>query len=142
MEFSILGKPKAQARHRSFKRGKFSGIYDPSAKDKKTFLEMAMFFIGRLPNNVPYDEPIKVTIFFFFNRPKADYRTGKFSGELKDSVANLHMGRKPDIDNLQKFVFDALNKIFWRDDSLIAEVHCYKAYAKIARTEIVIETIL
>lgn len=36
---------------------------------------------------------------------------------------------RPDLDNYEKLVLDALNRIFWRDDSQIVKVEKMKAYA-------------
>lgn len=35
---------------------------------------------------------------------------------------------RPDIDNLQKGIFDALNGVCWKDDSQIVEVLAQKVY--------------
>lgn len=37
---------------------------------------------------------------------------------------------KPDADNVQKLVFDALNKIVWRDDSQIVSILFCKRYGE------------
>ena len=39
-----------------------------------------------------------------------------------------HM-KKPDIDNLQKFVLDCLNEIVIRDDSQVVEIRARKVYS-------------
>lgn len=36
--------------------------------------------------------------------------------------------RRPDIDNYQKAVFDALNGVLWKDDSLICHAVSKKVY--------------
>ena len=46
-------------------------------------------------------------ITFQFPWPKKWYRTGKYSGQLKDNAPIEHT-IKPDIDNLLKFVMDAM----------------------------------
>lgn len=44
----------------------------------------------------------------------------------------------PDIDNLQKFLFDAITStgVIWKDDALISSVHSKKLYDKEPRTHI------
>ena len=37
IEFQVLGEPKAQMRHRTFKKGDFTGAYDPSKAIKKDY---------------------------------------------------------------------------------------------------------
>jgi Holliday junction resolvase RusA-like endonuclease len=136
IELTVLGEPKAQARHRHFTRGKFSGTYDPSNEKKKTFA-------GILQESAP-KEPISDIIFlevvFYMHRPKNHYKTGKNSQFLKDSAPEYHSSR-PDIDNLIKFVTDSLIGIYYRDDSLICELRARKVYSEKPRTEITILTI-
>ena len=132
----VLGEPSAQARHRHFSRGKFTGTYDPS-KDKKES------FVSILQSQAP-KEPISTAILleltFAMHRPKSHYGSGKRAECLKDSAPEYHTGR-PDIDNLQKFVQDSLNKVFYRDDSLICKIISEKVYSDVPRTEIILTTL-
>ena len=126
--FTVPGNPKALKRHRSFQKGDFKGTYDPSEGDKGDFLAKAMAF----KPDVPLDEPLHVKLSFYFQRPKNHYRTGKFSGVLKESAPVWHTST-PDADNVLKFVADALNKIFWRDDSIICHLVVLKMYSESPR---------
>jgi Holliday junction resolvase RusA-like endonuclease len=38
--------------------------------------------------------------------------------------------KKPDIDNLAKFVADCLNRLAWRDDCQVVALNAIKAYAE------------
>lgn len=136
IKITIPGDPKTQQRHRTFKRGTFTGTYDPSEKDKKNFLVICM---DKRPNK-PIDSPINMELKFYFQRPKNHYGTGKKSNVLKETSPLLHTSR-PDVDNLQKFVMDSLNTVFYRDDSLICILSSAKLYDEVPRTEITIETI-
>ena len=69
----VLGEPKAQARHRHFKRGDFSGSYDPSKTNKNTFASI-------LQDDAPkelLDGPMLLELTFYMPRPKGHWRTGK-----------------------------------------------------------------
>ena len=136
MQITVLGDPQALKRHRTFRRGNFVGTYDPSQGVKKDFLSIVQ---EQAPEK-PFDVALKVTMKFYFSRPKNHYRTGKYSGELKPNAPRWHI-KRPDIDNLVKFVADALNKVFWRDDSIIAVMEVSKEYSEKPRTEILIEEI-
>lgn len=130
IKFTVLGEPKALKRHRIGKGFSF----DPSKGDKQDFLWMSK-------ENAPYaplDQPLKVTLLFYFQRPKSHFGTGKNKDILKENAPNNHTSR-PDIDNLVKFVLDALNTIYWRDDSVISSLVVNKLYSDIPRTEIEIE---
>lgn len=133
IEFTVLGKPAHQQRYRHFRKENFSGTYDPSKEDKKDFLWVAT----KNKPDIPFDCPLEVTIDLFFPRPKTHYRNGKYSDQLKDNAPKWHTS-KPDSDNLAKFVMDSLNKLFWRDDSIICSLIVYKRYSETPRTEILI----
>ena len=130
-DLTILGDPKAQQRHRHFRRGKFSGTYDPSRDDKADFLSIVQ---AQAPPS-PLLGPISIELIFFFPRLKGHFGTGKNAGILKKSAPKWHTV-KPDIDNTIKMVFDALNRIFWHDDSQICCAKIWKRYSSRPRTEI------
>ncbi len=136
MKLIVLGEPTAQKRHRSVRIGGFTRQYDPSASDKGDFLSIVQ-------KNAPkqlFTTPLKVDLEFYFARPKSHYRSGKNSHLLKDNCSEWHTSR-PDCDNLQKLVYDALNKVFWKDDSIICHISVIKKYSDTPRTEINIEEI-
>lgn len=125
----MYGDPKAQKRHRTG-RG-FN--YDPSAPDKADFLGI----VQHNAPTTPLDKPLSVQISYYFQRPKSHFGTGRNEGKLKSSAPENHIG-KPDLDNLAKFVLDALNKVYWRDDSVIVRLTVDKSYCDRPRTEIII----
>ena len=126
--FMIPGNPTALKRHRTARVGKFIKQYDPSEGDMADFLAIAM----KYKPAVPYNEPLRVNIYFFFKRPKAHFRTGKDAGFLKDSAPKWHTNI-PDVDNLVKFVCDSLNGIFWMGDKCICELKTSKQYSAFPR---------
>ena len=126
MEFEIMSEPKAQKRHRLC-RGR---VYDPSKKDKMSFLEAAT----RYKPDEPMEDPLAVTLTFFTKRPASHFNK---SGLKKNA---RRFPPKPDIDNLCKFVFDALNGVFYKDDVQIVELHSRKLYGEMYKTVVKIET--
>jgi Holliday junction resolvase RusA-like endonuclease len=60
--------------------------------------------------------PVSVDITFLFERPKSHYGSRNKKPYLKDSAPEYHT-QKPDIDNLEKAVFDAISDAgMWKDD--------------------------
>ena len=114
--FAISGIPKAQRRHRHTKSGH---VYDPSKKNKAEFLLQSMKYKPKKPL-----ESAKLTIIFRFKRPKSHY--GKHG--LKKSAPEVH-NKRPDVDNLAKFVMDALDKVFFVDDGCVHTLVASKEYA-------------
>ena len=136
MYFIIKGKPKPLIRHRD---NIYGGKYDPSKKDKNDFLYQVMKYAPKQP----FTTPLRVIIVFYMPRPKYHFRTGKFRHLLKPEVPVQH-SKIPDLDNLIKFVCDALNGVFYKDDSQISQLKAEKLYTDIgekARTEVHIEQI-
>jgi Holliday junction resolvase RusA-like endonuclease len=131
IKLTILGEPKAQKRHRSVRMGNAVRQYDPSASDKGDFLSV----VQREAPKEPLSVPLAVAIRFYFTRPKSHFRTGKNSHVMKDTAPLWHTS-KPDVDNMAKFLMDSLNKIYWKDDSYIADCWITKQYDDKPRTEI------
>lgn len=131
IQLTILGEPKAQKRHRHVRMGNFVRQYDPSASDKGDFLSI----VQREAPKEPFSQPLAVAIRFYFTRPKSHFKTGKNSHVLKDHTSTWHTS-KPDADNLGKFIMDSMNKIYWKDDSCIADLWITKQYSDKPRTEI------
>lgn len=120
VEFTIYGDPVSLKRHRDTtvktKDGRtIRKKYDPSSTDKQTFVWKA---IAEYKPKSPIQGPIKLTLTFYLARPKSHFSKGKDKGKLLPSAPAFHIS-KPDLDNMVKFVKDALNSIYWKDDSQI-----------------------
>jgi len=132
IEFTIPGKPTPQQRHRDIKGGR--GKYDPCKAEKQLFLMKSLEYAPKKP----FDFPIKLDVKFFLPRPKTHYETKKnIKGLLKSNAPKWHINR-PDKDNLLKFVKDALNGVFWKDDSVVCDGRETKQYSSNPRIEITI----
>lgn len=125
IEFTIFGNPVALKRHRTVRTKNFIRQYDPSFNDKQDFLAKTMEY---RPEE-PLKSALMVSLFFNIARPKSHYRTGKNAGVLKDN-APIACTKRPDIDNYVKFVMDALNGVFWIDDSQIFSLYSVKQYSE------------
>lgn len=84
-----------------------------------------------------FHNPVTVMLKFTFPRPKAHYGSGRNAATVKLSAPHFHTV-KPDIDKLQRAVFDALTSIVWRDDSQVCVVRAEKVYGDAAGVEITI----
>jgi len=133
IKITVLGKPQPQPRHRHGQRGRFKGTYDPAKKAKADFVNG---LLKQAPKK-PFDKAVHIDIIFYFKRPKSHFGTGKNKNTLKLSAPAQHIV-KPDIDNLLKFVCDSMNKVFWRDDSIICGVNTQKRYGDTAKTKMVV----
>jgi len=138
----VLGGPKSQGRHRTYtkdKNGKplkYPLQVDPSKYDKRS---LRIVVQDKAPEK-PLDCPLELKLVFCFPYRKGDYGTGRNAGILKSSAPKYHTV-KPDVDNLIKLIFDALNGIFWRDDTIICKLESEKRYDLRPRTEIYIKEV-
>ena len=130
--FSILGKPITQKRHRHTSTGKYVRTYDPSKDDKAAFLKKCLVQrdpleykrIKPLEHHLVRGDYIDMYIEFCFPIPK-----GTSKKDTADMLAmDCHI-KRPDNDNLQKFVLDALNGYFWKDDCIVSNITASKIYS-------------
>lgn len=121
INFYINSPPQPLKRHRMTRGGR---VYDPSANDKKEWMVLAEDFCP--PQAI--SGGIQIELEFNMLRPKSHFGTGRNLGILKDSAPKEHL-RTPDLDNLVKFVLDAMNGKFYVDDSQIININCKKVYA-------------
>lgn len=125
----VHGEPKAQPRPKAFARNGRAGIYDPgTAEGWKGVIAAALKgHAGKLVTDA-----LRVDLVFYFPRPKGHFGTGKNAGKLKLSAPIWHT-KKPDIDNLEKAVFDALSEKsgigLWKDDTQVVESRSLKRFA-------------
>ena len=83
------------------------------------------------------DKGTPITVFCTFYMPIPKSATKKFKA-LCDSVPVRHV-KRPDVDNLVKFVLDCLNGVAWVDDGQVAEVNGVKVYSTQPRTVVILE---
>jgi len=145
IHFEVLGNPQAQKRHRTGKWGR----YDPSAGDKADFLAMCR---DNAPEK-PIEGAVILYLVFWMPIPKSSSKRLREQVACIDSVdylpidipqhirnnptlfSILHI-KRPDESNFQKMVEDAMDKIFWNDDSQVQIGGAFKLYSQKPRTEI------
>lgn len=128
IEFFAHGTPKAQPRVRAYRRGNRAGVYDPGTAEEWKFRirEAAR----QAWDGTPLSGPIEANLTFWFPRPKGHWRTGKNSNQLRDDSPRALHAQKPDRDNLEKAVLDALSGLgIWADDSQVCCGHVRKLWA-------------
>lgn len=118
--FTIPGNPVAQPRVKARQAGKFIQVYTPEKKIKPYKDAIKLVASQAMAGKPPLEGPIEVCIHFYFDRPKSHTK--------KQRECDWH-SQKPDIDNLTKAVFDALNEICFQDDSQICLLMVRKEWA-------------
>ncbi|HFH9838786.1 TPA: RusA family crossover junction endodeoxyribonuclease [Streptococcus suis] len=143
MKFEIPIEPKPQSRPRAGKRGRHATVYEDGKmlKWRKNCTELV-----RQNYDGPYfDRAIKVDMTFYMPASKSMSEPPKPRSKAKklqeyDDFINerIYVDIKPDLDNLEKAVYDSISKAgcVWTDDNIIVEHTTRKIYSPRPRIEI------
>lgn len=135
IRFFVPGDPKAQPRAKALRNGI---VYVPSVADdwkhqvRAAFAAAAQRHEARDAFPIPA-VPFRVSLAFVFARPASHWCTGKNAGRLRDSAPTYYV-QKPDVDNLEKAVLDALGAwkgllpMIWVDDAQVVNEHTTKRW--------------
>lgn len=107
--------PPQQQRRAHAVNGRIN-YYDPSTFDKECFRKEVIKQIGAF---TPFGGAVYVLVRFYYSIPQNN----------PTSIQKFDpYDKTPDIDNLQKFMFDALNPLFYTDDCRVVHVNALKSY--------------
>jgi Holliday junction resolvase RusA-like endonuclease len=126
--FSVPGDPVPQPRPRVSTAGGFARAYVPKDHPIHAYRQ-AVAVAAQAAGASVHEDPVSVVIDFVFSRPKSHMRK---SGLAADAPRLP----RPDIDNLEKAVLDALNGVAWKDDTQVARVVKEKTYGTEGRTTV------
>lgn len=111
--------PKAK---QSFRMGKHNYQSKSVTDYQKAIRAMALEQTSAEQRNL--SGPLYVSVEFVWQMPKSWTRA-----QVKEAQDKcVYRIARPDIDNLCKGIFDALNGVIWNDDSQIVGIHAWKRY--------------
>ena len=119
--FEVNGPPIPLRRHRLGK----AGMFNPSKPAQEEFLEACRHYLPSLP----LEGPLSIKLHFYLPRPKSHLRSRNKQPYLREDAPTFHTS-SPDVDNLGKFVLDALNGHAYNDDRQIYKMTATKQYVK------------
>jgi Holliday junction resolvase RusA-like endonuclease len=123
----IPGTPIAKKRPRFFRRGKFMGVYNAQTTEEGKFICLMQSQLnGHKP--IPKETPVRIKLTFYMPIPA--------SMPKKTIAACPEHTKKPDLDNMIKFVKDCANEVLWHDDSQVIHIEAYKCYSHNPMTSI------
>ena len=148
MKFEIPIEPKPQSRPRASVRGKHATVYEDGKMSawRKKCTEL----VRQLYDGPYFNGPIKVRMTFHMPAPKSmsghpNPRSKAKKLKQYDDFVNerIYVDTKPDLDNLEKAVYDSISKagVVWSDDNIIVEHTTRKVYSPRPRIEIEVEEI-
>ncbi len=120
-------------RPRPKQRPRFSLGHTYTPKETQQY-EKAIGAVVREKMTERYTKWAFVNIDFHYQIPKSATKEQK---RMVDIAPIIH-AKRPDLDNLQKSVLDALNGILWDDDSIVWGIVAQKHYS--TSDKIIIET--
>jgi Holliday junction resolvase RusA-like endonuclease len=136
ISFSIPGVPIAKARPRFARRGKFVTTYNIQESQEGKFrwelLRCVLPYRSGDGPLVPSGVPIGLSVIFYMPIPSG------LSQKKLLALGFRHI-KKPDADNLLKFLKDCGNGVLWADDSQVWEVRARKIYDPEPRTDITLQ---
>lgn len=104
-------------------------VYDPQKQIKYA----AGLQLKMQHQHLIFEGVLRLDIIFFMPIPS------RLSRKQKETIKPYgHHTKKPDIDNLLKFVLDVGNGILYHDDAIFSEIHAKKMYSLCPRTEFTI----
>ncbi len=126
MKYILHGPPTPLQRPR-FTRGH---VYDPQQGQK--LLDGIQLKKQHHPQP-PLEVPLLATITFFMPLAKYLREPGR------DRLRGKYNPKRPDLDNMIKYILDAANGILYTDDSLIVQISGKKIWADVGKTELILE---
>lgn len=142
ISFLVEGEPKGQPRPRAFARNGMVRVYDPAtAEGWKNQIAIAfrqeVLRLGlKTDGDALFNGPVKLQATFVFQSPKSHFNA---KGVLKQCWRSSWKVSKPDLDNIEKALMDALTTCrAWDDDSQV----CAKQTRKVWVDDLIKTTIV
>ncbi|CYU08052.1 RusA family crossover junction endodeoxyribonuclease [Streptococcus suis] len=148
MKFEIPIEPKPQSRPRAAMRGGRATVYEDGKM--VAWRKKCTEFVRQNYDGPYFDGAIKVEATFYMSAPKSMSEPPKPKSKTKkvqqyDNFINerIYVDKKPDLDNLEKAVYDSISKAgcVWTDDNIIVEHTTRKVYSPRPRIEIKVEEV-
>lgn len=136
MKLVLNIEPKPQSRPRFARRGSFTTTYED--KGMKTWRERCGLLIANLYMGQPILEgALRAKVRFFIKPPQYISKVKKNQQALIDET--IPVGKKPDVDNYEKALYDSMSGIVFKDDGQIALHDVGKFYSLKPRIEVEVE---
>lgn len=129
MKFTIPLQPKPKQRPQHGKGNTFT------PKETREYEQIVGFYARRAIKQ-PLEGAIRVKVDFYIPIPKSWSEKKKRLAE----AGEIRPASRPDLDNLEKALFDGMNGIAWIDDAQVVEVHKAEWYGE-PRTDVEISEV-
>ena len=133
IQFTVPGQPVAKGRPKAARRGKFITMYTPEKTANYEGLvahaaQVAMNGRSLVSGACSVELDIRLMI------PESWSNKRKLLA-MNGSIAPT---KKPDIDNVEKGIFDGMNGVVWKDDVQVVQVTKRKRYADVPGVVVIV----
>jgi Holliday junction resolvase RusA-like endonuclease len=134
--FHIPGQPVGKGRARVSRRGGFARLYTP---EKTVSYEGLVALAGQqaMAGRPVIESAVSVVLRIAVQVP-ASWSNKKQAAAL---IGEVHPTTKPDIDNVEKAIFDGLNGVVWKDDVQVVQVVKSKRYGATPGVEVEVRAV-
>lgn len=127
--FTVPGSCVGKQRPKFSSRGRFVRAYTPAKTvNYENLVKMSYFTNNQFRSKL--EGPIKAEVLAIYPIPESTSKK-KYTQMINGEISYT---KKPDVDNIAKSIFDALNDIAYKDDSQINEINIRKIYGENSRT--------
>lgn len=128
--FTVPGNPSPQRRYDIGRNGR---PFDPSKTKKSAFRAVVKDALDIKDGQQPLyskNTLLSITVMFRMRRPDDHFVSKNRQRMLlkSDAPKPLAVAKRVDVDNLLKFVMDAVNSLLYDDDKQVAVTHAYRLY--------------
>lgn len=134
--FTIPGTPVAKGRPKFARRGNFVTTYTPEKTASYENL-VRMQADAAMAGRPPIDGATNVEISLMVLPPESwskKKRAAALAGEIFPTT-------KPDVDNVIKGIFDAMNDIVWKDDKQVVDLVVRKRYSETPMAKVIVKAL-
>ena len=135
ISFTVYGEPVAQGRPRATTINGQVRMYDP--KKSREFKDYVKLVASEYRPEQLLEGPLYLEVKIFKPSLKSFSKKKKVAAERGE----VRPTTKPDVDNYVKSIKDACNKVIWKDDSQIVDLHVSKFYSENPRIEIKVKPV-
>lgn len=133
IQFTVPGEPRGKGRPR-FSRSSGRAYTD---SETRAYEDKVIAYYRKAHGSFRWPDTafVSVDIVAYLPIPKSASKAAQAAMESLDTLPS----RKPDVDNIEKAILDALNGVAYKDDARVYRTGCVKFYGVEPRVEITME---
>lgn len=137
IRFEVPGAPFGKERPKFACRGNYTMTYTPKKTLQHEKEVVAAYMEVAKGRKFEKGTPLDIRIIAYYPIPKSTSK--KKQREMLEH--RLRPTVKPDLDNVAKLVYDALNGVAWYDDNAIVDTQVRKFYSDMPRVDVSIRVV-